>query len=120
MGRVGVGVGFGEQARVSSYVAPLGMDRFLGCAHMRILRSRSRYSLAAAVGVAERNRNCNPVGNEQRTIRLTAAAAAVVVVVDLSYWNTRPGHQEHSNDYPGIYVSPRPYGGFELVLIVVG
>ena len=30
MSRVGVGAGFGEQARVSSYVAPLGMDRFLG------------------------------------------------------------------------------------------
>src|ERR1700727_2820845 len=98
MGRVGVG--FGEQARVSCYVALLGMDRFLGCAHLRILRSR--YSLPAAVGVvgvAERNRDCNPVGNEQRTIRLTAAV--VVVVEDLSYWNTRPGHQEHSHNYPG-------------------
>jgi hypothetical protein len=98
MGRVGVGLG--EQGRVLSYVAPFGKDRFLGYAHLKILCSR-------AVGVAERNRNCNPVGNEQRTIRLTAAAA-----VDLSYWNRRPGHRGHSHNYPGIYVSPPPYGGF--------
>jgi hypothetical protein len=91
------------------------MDQFLGCAHLKIFRSQSRYSHAAAVGVTERNRNCNPVGNEQRTIRLTAA----VVVMDWSYWNTPPGSQEHSHNYAVIYVSPRPYGGFELVLVVV-
>jgi hypothetical protein len=109
MGRVGVG--FGEQARVSCYVAPRGMYRFLGCACLRIFRSRSRYSLAAAVGVVGVvERNCNPVDNEQRTIRLVA-------VVNLSYWNTLPGLQERSNSYPGIYVSPRPYGG--LVPMVV-
>jgi hypothetical protein len=78
-----------------------------------ILRSRDRQRLAAAaaVGVAgvvvERNRHCTPVGNEQRTIRLVAA-----VVVDSSYCNTLPGLQERSHNYPGIYVSPRPYGGF--------
>src|ERR1700729_4154900 len=116
MDRVGVGVGFGKEARESCYVAPLGMDRFLGCAHLRIPRSRDRYSLAAAAAVGvvgvvgvvvERNRDCTPVGNEQRTIRLVAA-----VVVDSSYCNTLPGLQERSHNYPGIYVSPRPYGGF--------
>jgi hypothetical protein len=111
-----VGVGFGEQARVPSYVAPLGKDRFLGCACLRILRSRSRYGLAAAVGVvgvAEQNRN--PVGNEQRTIRLAAVA----------WWLTRStgirarAIRKVPITTPKFMSHQVPYGGFGLVLMVV-
>ena len=67
-----------------------------------------RCSLAAAavgvVRVVERNWDCTPVGNEQRTIRL------VLVVVDSSCWNKLPGLRS----YPEIYVLPRPYGGLGL------
>ena len=67
---LGVGVGF-EEVRAYN-VVPLGKDRLLGCARLRILHSHG-------VGVVEQNRDCIPVGNERRMVRL------VVLVVDWSY-----------------------------------
>jgi hypothetical protein len=68
MGRVGVGF---EEVRAYD-VVPLGKDRLLGCARLRILHSYG-------VVVVERNWDCIPVGNERRMIRL------VVLVVDWNY-----------------------------------
>ena len=70
-------------------------------------------SLATAIWVVvvERNWDCTPVCNEQRTIRL------VLVVADC--WNISPGLQKRSRNHPKIRISPRPYGGFGLALMGV-
>lgn len=68
-----MGVGFEEEARASD-VVPLGKDRLLGYACLRIFHSHG-------VVVVERNRDCIPVDNERRIIRL---------VVDWSYCVSRP------------------------------